>query len=78
MSLTPSPFKSSILETENLISIRVVCGRGTYIRTLAEDIAKGLNTVGYLTSLVRTKIGKYCESKAVKIEDMPKWLSSVA
>ncbi|MBC8214257.1 MAG: tRNA pseudouridine(55) synthase TruB [Candidatus Marinimicrobia bacterium] len=63
---------------EDSISIRVVCGRGTYIRTLADDIAKKIGTVGYLTSLTRTKIGNYCENNAIKLEDIPRWLSSVA
>ncbi|MBR3322232.1 tRNA pseudouridine(55) synthase TruB [Candidatus Saccharibacteria bacterium] len=41
------------------LKIRVHCSSGTYIRTLAEDIGKALNTGAYLTALRRTKIGKY-------------------
>ena len=36
----------------------VTCSKGTYVRTLGADIAKSLDTVGYLTSLRRTKNGK--------------------
>ena len=41
------------------LKIRVHCSSGTYIRTLAEDIGKKLNTGAYLTALRRTKIGDY-------------------
>ena len=41
------------------LKIRVHCSSGTYIRTLAEDIGKALNTGAYLTALRRTKIGTY-------------------
>ncbi len=41
------------------LKICVHCSSGTYIRTLAEDIGKALNTGAYLTALRRTKIGKY-------------------
>ena len=41
------------------LKIRVHCSSGTYIRTLAEDIGKKLNTGAYLTALRRTKIGNY-------------------
>jgi tRNA pseudouridine55 synthase len=41
------------------IRIRVVCGKGTYIRSLARDIGIALNSGGYLTDLVRTRIGEY-------------------
>ena len=41
------------------LKIRVHCGSGTYIRTLAEDIGKALGTGAYLTALRRTKVGNY-------------------
>ncbi len=41
------------------LKIRVHCSSGTYIRTLAEDIGKALNTGAYLTALRRIKIGNY-------------------
>jgi tRNA pseudouridine55 synthase len=41
------------------LKIKVHCSSGTYIRTLAEDIGKKLNTGAYLTALRRTKIGDY-------------------
>ncbi|MCE2613319.1 tRNA pseudouridine(55) synthase TruB [Flavobacteriaceae bacterium D16] len=41
------------------IQFRVVCGKGTYIRSLAHDFGKALNSGGYLSELRRTKIGDY-------------------
>lgn len=43
----------------NCILFSVCCSKGTYIRVLGKDIAEKLGTVGYLTSLKRTKIGHY-------------------
>ena len=48
---------------ENNVSFRVVCSKGTYIRSLAYDFGKALNSGGYLSKLCRTKIGEY------KVED---------
>ena len=47
--------------------IRVHCSSGTYIRTLAEDIGKALETGAYLTALRRTKIGKYSIENAIML-----------
>ena len=44
---------------KNIIKIEVVCRTGTYIRSLAKDISKELNTCGYLKSLKRSSIGEY-------------------
>ncbi len=45
------------------LKIRVVCGSGTYIRSLARDIGKELGTGAYMSELVRTRVGEF------KIED---------
>lgn len=39
--------------------LRVVCSSGTYVRTLGKDLAMSLGTLGYLTALRRTKVGKF-------------------
>jgi tRNA pseudouridine55 synthase len=51
-----------------LLMIRVVCGKGTYIRSLARDIGAVLGTGGYLTGLVRTRVGKYSIDQAMNID----------
>lgn len=52
------------------IKIRVVCSKGTYIRSLANDIGKNLGCGGVLTALVRTSIGDYKLDKCTKLEDL--------
>lgn len=48
-----------LLEYNNdSIKYRVVCSKGTYIRVLCETIANKLNNIGYMSSLIRTRIGK--------------------
>jgi len=51
------------------VHFRVVCSKGTYIRSLARDFGKALGAGSYLTSLIRIKIGDYDLSKAITIED---------
>ncbi len=46
-----------IYQDENTISFTVQCSKGTYIRSLCEDIAKSLGTIGFMKELNRTKIG---------------------
>ncbi|GAB4286887.1 MAG: tRNA pseudouridine(55) synthase TruB [Marinilabiliales bacterium] len=55
-----------LLET-NLpyIKIRVICSKGTYIRSLARDIGKELNSGAYLTDLIRTRTGQYSIENSV-------------
>ena len=60
---------------ENTIRLMVTCGRGTYIRSLAKDISKQLDTVGHLVSLKRTRIGEYEEKNCIDINDFPEWIS---
>ena len=45
--------------TDQLLELRVLCSKGTYIRSLAHDIGKALNSGGHLVGLRRTKIGPY-------------------
>jgi len=51
-----------------IIQFRVVCSKGTYIRSLAHDFGKALNNGAYLSSLRRTKIGGFSVSVAQTIE----------
>lgn len=56
--------------SKNTLIFDVSCSKGTYIRTLGEDIAKRLGTKGYLTELQRTRIGKISKEDAYAIEDI--------
>jgi tRNA pseudouridine55 synthase len=59
------------------LSIRVVCGKGTYIRALARDIGQALDSGAFLTSLRRTRVGKYSVGEAVGFDEFPQWLEQV-
>ena len=60
---------------ENMtLTIRVVCGKGTYIRALARDIGQALGSGAFLTSLRRTRVGKYNVNEAVGFDEFPQWL----
>ena len=53
---------------KNIIKFAVTCSKGTYIRTLAEDIANKLGMDGYLIDLRRTKIGNLNVQDALSLD----------
>ncbi len=57
------------------MSIRVVCGKGTYIRALARDIGYALGSGAFLTSLRRTRVGDIKVENCITLDDFPSWLS---
>lgn len=59
------------------ITIRVVCSKGTYIRALARDIGKALNSGGHLSALRRTRVGDVSIDQCLSIDDAVKMLDSV-
>ena len=59
------------------VKFRVDCSKGTYVRVLGKDIAEKLGTVGYLTSLKRTKVGNYLVNDSISVESFQeKWIST--
>lgn len=54
----------------NGLSFRVTCSKGTYVRVLAEDIARALGTVGHVESLRRTRFGCFVIAQAVTLEQV--------
>ena len=54
------------------IEYKVHCSKGTYIRSLCEDIAEKLGTIGYMAELERLKVGKFILKNAVSIDDLKK------
>lgn len=56
------------------LSIRVVCGKGTYIRALARDIGQALGSGAYLTALCRTRLGDVRIEDCLTFDDFPDWL----
>ena len=62
--------------SSNSIKFRVDCSKGTYVRVLGKDIAEKLGTVGYLTSLKRTKVGNYLVNDSISVKSFQeKWIS---
>ncbi len=57
-----------------LMSIRVRCGKGTYIRSLARDLGRALGSGAYLTALCRTRLGDIHIDDCVTLDDFPAWL----
>lgn len=55
---------------KDTIIFKVQCSKGTYIRSLCEDIAKRLNTVGYMQDLERSRVGKFDIKDSITIEEL--------
>ncbi len=53
-----------------LVYFRVVCSKGTYIRSLARDFGQQLGCGAHLSQLVRTRIGEYDLNQALSLEDI--------
>ena len=60
----------NIDKTNKTIEFRVQCSKGTYIRTLCENIAEKLENVGYMKELKRTQVGEFKIENSVKIEEI--------
>jgi len=73
--ITISEFEITNIELPK-IDFRVVCSKGTYIRSLANDFGKALNNGAHLSSLRRTKIGEFSVENAVGIETFENSLPS--
>lgn len=52
------------------VDFRVVCSKGTYIRSLAHDFGKALGSGAYLSALCRTKSGNYSVENAFEVADL--------
>jgi len=67
-----------VIEKFSLVSVpdkdfavfEVVCGKGTYVRSLARDIGRRLNTAGYVKELRRTQCGPFLESNSISLESL--------
>lgn len=60
----------NINKTEKQINFRVQCSKGTYIRSLCEDIAEKLGTVGFMKELKRTVVGDFKIENAITLEEL--------
>ena len=62
----------NINSNDKEIVFRVSCSKGTYIRTLCEDIAQKLDTVGFMNGLKRTRVGEFDIDKSVTFDELQK------
>lgn len=76
-----APKKVNIYEIELIefhapdeLKIRVVCGKGTYIRSLARDLGTAMNTGAYLTALCRTRVGDFTIDDCLDASHFSEWL----
>ncbi len=56
-----------------LVSFRVVCSKGTYVRSLADDLAAALGGFAHLTELRRTRTGSLTEAIAITVDALTDW-----
>lgn len=75
VDIKPREIEISEITLENYnnrdeIIFKVTCSKGTYIRTLCEDIAKRLGTIGYMKELQRTKVNEFDIKDAITLEDL--------
>ena len=61
-----------INQKEKQIEFQVACSKGTYIRSLCEDIAERIGTVGYMSKLNRVQVGDFSIEQAISIEQLEK------
>jgi len=59
------------------VYVRIVCSKGTYIRSLAHSFGKNLNNGAHLSQLTRTRIGSFKLSKAIGIQEFIDSLSKI-
>lgn len=60
-----------------LLQIRVGCGKGTYIRSLARDIGQALGSGAYLTQLCRTRVGDVRLEHCLELDKIDEWLDNI-
>lgn len=61
---------SVITRADDTLRVRITCGRGTYARVLAEEIAVALGTVGHLVALARLRSGPFSIEDALPMDEL--------
>lgn len=80
VELAPKTLRIDEIEVQHfnpsqmLLTIRVVCGKGTYIRALARDLGRALNSGAYLTALRRTRVGNVRVENCLQLDTFKEWL----
>ncbi|TAE33292.1 MAG: tRNA pseudouridine(55) synthase TruB [Alphaproteobacteria bacterium] len=58
------------------VVLEVECGKGTYVRSLARDLAAMLGSCGHVSALRRTKVGRFHVDHAISLDDLPNYAIS--
>lgn len=66
---------TNFIDNENF-EIKVLCSKGTYIRTLCNDIGQALGCGAYMSYLLRTRTGNFYIDNAIKLDDIDKFLQN--
>ena len=80
VELAPKTLRIDEIEVLNFdpsqmqLTIRVVCGKGTYIRALARDVGRALQSGAYLTALRRTRVGDVRVENCLQLDFFKEWL----
>ena len=75
----PDPYDPSMpLELAETVTLTAHVSKGTYIRSLARDIARALGTVGHVTYLRRVKAGPFLENQAISLDKLEKQANGAA
>ena len=76
-TITINEFEITKIDNKN-VHFRVVCSKGTYIRSLAHDFGKALGSGAHLSALKRTKIGDFHVDNAQSIDDFIRSLDNLS
>jgi tRNA pseudouridine55 synthase len=74
LGLAARPVNIAVFEITRIempeVDFRIVCSKGTYIRSLARDFGLALNSGSYMSALCRTRVGPHLLSNAYEVEDL--------
>lgn len=65
-------------ERKHQVTLRVVCGKGTYIRALARDVGRALGSGAFLMDLRRTRVGDFTVDTCIDFDTIGDWIRSEA
>ena len=78
LELQPRPVQVYDIEVISFknpdLKLKVTCGKGTYIRSIAHDLGKRVGSLAYLSALERTEIGSFSVESAWQPEQFEAWL----
>lgn len=58
------------------LTLKIITGKGAYIRSLARDLGKNIKTGAYLYELERTRVGEFSKNKAISSKNLEKYLKN--